>query len=427
MSAPQFASSAKAEKISEESGSLRSRAVWIVADQAVSSLANAGLTFVLARAVSATGYGAFALAFSLYTLMQAVSQAMSGQVLIIRYSAASREVRAGAAAAATGATMIGAVVAGSLLAVAALTLDAPVRSVLLVAAAALPALLVQDMWRTAFVSRGTPSQAFWNDSLWTVLQILGMAWLTLEHVHSPAAYVAVWGLAAVVAALYGVRQAGGRPRLTTTWPWLRDHLDISLPSLGNAVAVLGASQIAFISIATVASVADVGALRAALTLLGPLNIIGFAATAFAVPELVRRRLDRGSLVRSALLLSGVMLTLDACWGVCLLLIPDQLGQALLGTTWTRTREALPGMVAFTCLIGVTTGANAVMRALDRTTYTLYASLLLGPLVLAGSVAGSALDGARGAALGFALAGALVVPPTWLLLRKAVRLGPRRTP
>lgn len=393
-----------------------------MADQAVSSLANAALSIVIARTVSPTEYGAFALAFSIYTFLVAISQALAGQVVMIRYSATEGEVRARAAAAAAGTSVVLGLASAAVLAVVSLGLQMPLRSVLLAVAVLLPALMLQDTWRTVFVSRGTPRQAFTNDLLWTALQVVLIGGLLALSVAQAVWYVLAWGIAALVAAVYGVRQSGAPPRLRAARPFLLNHRDVSLPSFANALAILGATQVAFVLIAAVGSIEAVGALRAAQTLLGPLNIVGFALSAFAVPEIVRHELSRRGLVLAALALSGVLVAVDLAWGAVLLLLPDSVGEQILGETWDLAREALPGLVVFTACIGATVGATAVMRALARANYAFWTSALLGPLVLALSVGGVSAFGVSGAAWGFALAAALVVAPAWWLLVRAVRLG-----
>ncbi|WP_340294898.1 hypothetical protein, partial [Aquipuribacter hungaricus] len=402
--------------------SLGGRAGWILADQAVSSLANAGLSIVVARTVSPTEYGAFALAFSVYTFAVAISQASSGQVVMIRYATATGELRTRVAAAAGGTSVVIGLLSALVMVLASLPLGVPLRDVLLATGVLLPALMLQDTWRTVFVSRGTPRHAFTNDLLWTVLQAVLIAGLLVAGAERAVWYVLAWGLAALVAAVWGARQAGAVPDLRASRRFLVDHRDVAGPSVANAAAILGATQVAFVLMAAVASVETVGAIRAAQTLLGPLNIVGFALSSFAVPEIVRHDLSRRSHVLVALVLSGVMVVVDLVWGGILLLLPRAAGEALLGETWTGAREALPGLVVFTACIGATVGATAVMRALARTTYAFWTSAMLGPLVVLLSVIGAWRYGEAGAAWGLAAAAALVVPPAWWLLLRAARLG-----
>ncbi|WP_380166000.1 hypothetical protein [Jannaschia sp. R86511] len=393
-----------------------------MADQAVSSLANAALSIVVARTVSPTEYGAFALAFSVYTLAVAVSQAVSGQVVMIRYSAATGAERTRVAAAAAGTSVVLGLVSAVLVAAVALPLGLPLNQVLLATGVLLPALMLQDTWRTVFVSRGEPKQAFANDLLWTVLQAVLISVLLLLSVGQAYWYVLAWGASAAVAAAWGVRQARAVPALGATRAFVVDHRDVAVPSVANAVAILGATQVAFVAMAAVASVETVGAIRAAQTLLGPLNIVGFALSSFAVPEIVRHDLSRRGHTVVALVLSGVLVVVDLAWGAVLLLLPDPVGEQLLGETWGAAREALPGLVAFTACIGATVGATAVMRALARASYAFWVSAMLGPLVIVLSVLGAWRYAETGAAWGLATAAALSIVPAWWLLLRAARLG-----
>jgi O-antigen/teichoic acid export membrane protein len=408
----------------DERTGTRSRALWVVADQAVSSLANAGLTIVLARAVSPTDYGAFALAFTIYSLALSVAQSVAGEVVTIRYSGKSRSVHLRASSAAAGGALLVGATCALVTVVVALTSAEPLRAVLLTVGVLLPALVLQDCWRTVFVSRGTPVQAFLNDVTWIALQATGIGVLLVLGVRTVLPFVAVWGGAAIVAALVGILQNRAAPTLRTARQWFTGHREVSVPSLAHSLATMGTTQVAFVLVAVLGSVADVGSLRAAQTLLGPLNIIGFAASSFAVPEIVRRGLGPSGLVRAAAALGLLLVVVDALWGAVLLLLPDRVGVFLLGETWASARSVLPALIVFTCCIGAAVGSGAVMRALNRSNLLVRASVLLGPLIIGLSALGVVTHGATGAAIGFAVAAALVIPVSWLLMMRAIRLGRR---
>jgi O-antigen/teichoic acid export membrane protein len=404
-----------------KSGGLAGRAIWVTLDQAVSSIANAALSLVLASTVSAQQFGTFALAFSVYSFLVGVSQAVGGQILVIRFTAAAPDDRRRAVGLAAGNAVLVGAVAGVLMLAVLAVVDLPAVGVAVCVAVLLPALLLQDAWRTVLVSAGTPKRAFVNDVVWTGLQLVLVVGLLAYDVTAAVWYVLAWGGSAVVAAALGVRQAGQPPVLVGGLAWVREHREIAGNLLAQWVAVLGTTQVAFIVLATIGGVEAVGSLRAAQTLLGPLNLVGMAVTSFAVPELVRARPGRRGLLLAGVALSGLMIVVDAAWGAILLLMPDHVGEALLGETWGSAREALPGLVLFTVAIGATTGPALLFRALDRTQYVFWTSAALGPLILVLSVAGQLLGGVRGAAYGFALAAALVVLPALVLGERAVRL------
>ncbi|RBY87389.1 hypothetical protein [Blastococcus sp. TF02A-26] len=401
---------------------VRNRGMWVIADQAVSSLANAGLTFVIARVVSGEEFGAFALAFSVYSFVIATAQGPCGQVLVIRFAGAARATQMRAAAAAGGVAVAAGAVAGLLTIAAGALVYPSLRGVLIAVGVLLPALVLQDMWRTAFVAQGIPRDAFVNDLLWTVLQAVAVTVLLVAGADRAVPFVLAWAGAALVAALVGARQNGRQPTFGTAARWLGDHRDVSLPSTLNALVILGAVQLAFVLIAALGGVDAVGALRAAQTLLGPLNIVGFAVASFVIPELVRRSPPRPQLIRVGIAVSVVLVVVDALWGTVLLLLPDAAGEALLGETWASARDTLPAMIAFTCLTGASVGATAVMRALNRVSYSVWVNAVLGPLILILSTIGAQTAGAPGAALGFVVAGASVLPLCWFLFARAVALG-----
>ena len=408
-------------------GALGKRAVWIIADQALASLANAGLTIGLARVVSPTEYGAFALAFSVYSLVVAISQAVTGQVLVVRYAAAEPDVRVRAAASGAGSAVTIGLASTVVVVSIALFTGMPVQGALIAAGVVLPMLLLQDFWRTTFVAFGSPKKSFVNDLLWVLLWASAFAVLIGLGADSVVFFIAAWGGCALIAGLFGVRQARTWPRPLTTKRWLIDHRDVGAPSLANTLAILGAMQLAFLLIAALGGVEDVGALRASQTLLGPLNIVGFALSSFAVPEIVRRNLGMRGLLLVAAALGGVMVLGALVWGGILLLLPDAAGEELLGQTWDSAQTTLPGLILNSAAIGATAGATAVMRALNRVRSAFWVSVMLGPLVLICSLVGVQLDGARGAANGFGLAAAIVVIPCWVLLVRDARRGKREVP
>ena len=395
------------------------RALWTIADQAVSSLTNAGVTIFAARAVSASDYGAFALVFSIYTFVQAVSQGLAGQIVIIRYSARDdAERRIGAGHATACAVGLGTAASAGLV-VAALFLAPPISTACLAGAAIFPLILLQDMWRTVLICDRRPRAAFVNDAVWAGVQCGVIAAITLGHHATLVTFILAWGLAGALAAFLGIRQTGVRPVFRGLPAWLRSHRSIATSSSVNAIAVLGASQLTFVLLASFGSIETLGAIRGAQTLLGPLNIIGFAMSAFAVPEIVRRRFDTRGYVLVAVAISGVLVLVDVVWGGVLMALPDTVGAHLLGATWDRADLALPAMTLFTVAIGASVGASSVLKAIERTDLTLHASLVLAPLVVALPVVGVVLAATTGASVGFFVAALLALPFSWWLLARGL--------
>ena len=90
----------------------------------------------------------------------------------------------------------------------------------------LPGLLLQDSWRFAFFALGRGSQAFLNDTVWTVVLIPALVMLRGTGHANVFWFVFAWGAAAAVAAAFGPLQARVVPRLSGAWEWVSRHRDL---------------------------------------------------------------------------------------------------------------------------------------------------------------------------------------------------------
>ena len=76
---------------------------WNVADQIVSSGTNLALSVLVARSLSVDGFGAFAVAFTVYSFLIGASRSLIGQPLVVRFASRSDVVFRSAAQSAAGA------------------------------------------------------------------------------------------------------------------------------------------------------------------------------------------------------------------------------------------------------------------------------------------------------------------------------------
>jgi O-antigen/teichoic acid export membrane protein len=187
---------------------------------------------------------------------------------------------------------------------------------------------------------------------------------------------------------------------------------------------MGANQITMLLIAGLGGPADVGALRAAQTLLGPLMLIGYSLSAFAFPEISRRQLGGRAAIKVAVALSGVMILADLVWGGLLLILPERVGVALLGDTWSTAQEVLPASLLGLVAIGFGFGASTLMIARGFAKEFFWVNALLAPGFLVFGLLGLHLWGAVGAALGLSLAQCVHAPVAWwrvlVLMRREQR-------
>lgn len=391
---------------------LTGRATLNVLDQVVSSATNLGLSVLVARSLSADGFGSFAVAFTIYAFLVGASRAVISQPLVVRYSARGEQAFDAAARSATGAATLLGVVAGAATVACGLLIGGTTGACLVTIGVLLPGLLLQDMWRAVFVAAGKPAGALVNDLVWAVVQFALVGGLLWRGLDSAPAMLAGWGVAALVAALVGGAQFGGHPRVRTSLAWMTQQRGLLGYYAAGFLAVMGANQIAFLLIAGLGSPADVGALRGAQVVLGPLNLLGYSVAAFALAEMARRQLSGRTAIQAALAVSAVMVAADLVWGIALIYLPDSIGISILGDSWSSVREVLPAALLGIAAIGSALGASTLLTARGFAKESFLISLLLAPGFLVLGVGGLQLGGAPGAALGLSLAQCVVAPVFW---------------
>jgi hypothetical protein len=396
-------------------GTLFGRATWTLTDQAVSSLTNVTLSLLIAHFVDARAFAAYAVSFTLYAFLLGGMRALVSQPLAVRFSNhSSGEYREVAGAAVGGALTLGSA-AGVLLVLVGGGLDRDIGGPMIVLALFLPALLAQDAWRAVFIVHGRPASATLNDCAWAIVQLGVVGWMLIAGVDTAPPLIAGWGAAAVVAALIGIAQMRVCPRPVRGVRWLAQQSDLSRFYVPEFLTVVGSFQLTILFVGVVGSLEDVGSLRAALVLLGPLGIIGYSATAFATPELSRRNLDRRHTLNAAVAISAILVVASVLWSAALLALPARLGEQLLGDTWSDARAVLPEMVAWQLASVAACGAYVAMAAKGWARTNFRISAILGPAFLLFGLAGTWLAGATGAATGLAFAQWIVVPIFWVRL------------
>ncbi|WP_369140773.1 hypothetical protein [Modestobacter versicolor] len=410
---------------------LAKRASWNVVDQALSSLSNLALSVLVARSVDSEAFGAFTVSFTVYSVAVLCSRALVSQPLMIRFSAADAGSFRTAAGGSTGAATAVGVLLGLVVLAAGAAIGGGVGTALLVMALLLPGLLLQDAWRMAFFAQRRPELATLLDAVWFVLQFAGVAVFLAIGTDSIVPFVLSWGLAAAVAAAIGAQRGRTAPRLRSALSFVRAHWDLTAWLLFESILLQGAYQGALLLAGAFGTLSDVGSLRGAQVVLGPMTLLSTSAVAFGVPELSRRGyLSARHRNVAAIGLGGVLAVIGVVWGTLMLLLPDAWGEALLGDSWDGVRAVL-----FASLIGqvanlISVGPSCVVHAMGKSVSTFRIHLALSIMLVGFGLGGLFLGGAVGAAWGFTIAYWAVVPFWFLTLhrlgREAERLGTQPT-
>jgi O-Antigen ligase len=391
---------------------LTGRLGWGVADQAMSSLTNFGVSIYVARTLGTVEFGAFSLAFATYLIVLAASRGLATDALAVRYSGVELGQWRRAVASASGTAATVGLIAGAGCVIAGLWFGQSTGAALLGLGLTLPGLLLQDSWRFAFFSAGKGRLAFVNDLVWALALVPAMLIMVVSGRSTVGWFMLAWGGSAGFAAVVGAFQARLVPRPTEAVHWLRQHRDLALRYLGESLSLSSASQIRLYGLAAIAGLAAAGSLRAAELLLGPLNTAIMGIAMMAVPEaavLLRRSLRR--LQPFCLLLSCLGAGGAIVWGMILLLLPDSVGQQILHSAWYPASALLVPVTLAVAGFGFSIGAWAGVRALGAASRSLRAQVIGSVVYLTGAFGGTVVGGAAGAAWGSA-AGTLIGAGVW---------------
>jgi len=270
---------------------LTKRLGWGIADQGLSSITNFAIGIVIVRLLGVRTFGAFSLAFTTYTVALNLSRGLATDPLVIRHSGTEPAAWRRATTEAVGAALVAGMVAG-VVCVSAGTLfrralEPSLGEALVALGVTLPGLLVQDAWRFAFFAAGRAGQAFLNDLVWTLCQLVAFALIISGGITGVAPLVLAWGGAACVAGVVGVLQARVWPRPALVRRWVGRHRELGWRYVLENLSISGEYQLRAYGIGVIADLQAVGSLRAAELLLGPLRVILFGVELVALPDAVR--------------------------------------------------------------------------------------------------------------------------------------------
>jgi O-antigen/teichoic acid export membrane protein len=409
-----------AEPVPPASGGLRGRAAWTLADQALSSLTNFGLAILVARSVSAEAFGAFSIALLTFSFVIGINRATVSDPLMIRFSAAPPEALSHAVRQAAGAALVLGLVGGGLCALIGLLFTGDTRTALVALALALPGLLVQDTWRYGFFAAGRPRAATINDAVWTVVQFGAIGLLMLTGTGSVLLFTLAWGGAALAAGFVGCAQLRTLPDPSQAKRYYDESKHLSIRMGIDYVLNMGAVNLATYMVGAIVGLAGIGGLRAAQTLLGPLQLLFSGLSSFVLPVFSKQVASGGAVRRLAVLTAAVASGVAATWVLILVVLPRSLGESLLGDSWDGARHVMLACGVVSIAVAAAMGASLGLKALSRPDYLLRVTLVQAPLIVGLGAYGAVTDGATGAAIGFAIAQVVGAALSWIVFVAAER-------
>lgn len=383
---------------------------WNLGDQVLSSVTNLALTVIVARTVTGREFGGFALAITLYILIILVVRATCGQPLLLaRAAAGTPAARRRSVEEALGLGVAFGVGASVLGLIAASSTTGALQSAFFPLGVLLLPLVLQDVCRFVAFAEGRPRRAFGNDLLWTVGQAIAMGAVVAAGRASVTTLVWAWGLAGTVASLAALAVTATRPRVPAGLRFFWANRGMCGRFLGEVLITSGAVQLTLLGVAFISGPVDVGALRGAPVLFGPLNLLFAASLTGLLAELAHVAHEGSDQLRRLCgLVSMASLVVSTGYGVVLILLPSAAGRAVLGDTWRLTGRLLVPFAVQYAAIGVCLGQIVGLRALASARRSFGVCFRFTVLFLILGIGGEWRWGAPGAAWGMAIAAVVVI-------------------
>lgn len=379
----------------------------------MSSISNFLLTLAVAQATDATHFGAFSVAYLAYFLGLGLLRGLSLEPLLVSPDLADDESFRNCQRHAAG-VVLGAVVPyAALMAAVGLVLRGTIGGPLLLVAACLPALFLQDTWRYVLLCQQRPAAAVANDALWCCLQLFGFVLLRIHGASGFNSYIMVWGASGAFCAAVGAAQAGLLPKCNRCTSWIRSRRALALPFAGEFLIYSGSGYVALLIIGPVSGLGGLGAFRALLALFGPpqVLVVGLNMAALSEGDRLLKR-SRRRFCTAIVAYSAACGFVGAFWGVMLGALPASVGVRLLGQSWLPARSLLIPTTVFVALWNATAAPAAALKVLHAASQSLkargFVCLLLVVLSLLGAISG----GVRGAVIGFAISQGIGLGVWW---------------
>jgi O-antigen/teichoic acid export membrane protein len=300
--------------------------------------------------------------------------------------------------------------------------DTGLGSSLLVVGALMPLLAVQEVGRFIAFAQAKPSRAIVIDVQWLVLTVAALCAIQLFHEMTLLWMVVGWGGTGALAGLWVFVQQGWPRAHDISLTWLKERWDFSWRSLVAAsssatVALLGAGLVAVVS-----GPLAVAAVRAALLLERPSTTVQMAVATSAGADIARQRPDNAGLLahqRRAMLVSLVVAALN--FGV-LFLIPDALGELVLGDVWHLVTPLLLIIGLRVLVMAGQSGVRAALMGRRQISQVMKIDIAGTVLSIVGFVIGAYLGDAEGAYWGSLVGLTLTVAGWWWALISHLRSG-----
>ncbi len=390
--------------------SARRRLSVITIDQMIAGASNVLIAILAARVLGVASFGLFGIVFLVYAMAVGVTRALVNDPVLVHPLEA--EERLGEV---IGTSILLGIGVAVVVAAAGLGIgmwDPRLGNALVVLALCLPLLVLQDLGRYVGFATQKPSAALVLDVTWLVLLLGAVAALFATGTHMLAWFIAAWGGSGALAGVLLFAQHSARG-VRFGLSWLRYTWSFSWRYLISYTSTQGAALGMSSGVGAIAGARALGGVQGAVLLVRPFMTFQVAAIAASIGEIARSlSIDtqpRRLAVRTSLLATAVAL-LNA---VVLLVLPDRIGEVVLGASWHVAKPLLlPTGVQIVCL-GSLTGVRAGLLGMRAIRKAMVLDVVGTVVVLAAASTGAVIDGAVGALWAVAAGWGLMAVLWWV--------------
>ncbi len=382
----------------------------ITIDQAIAGASNVLIAVLAARLLGVASFGLFGIVFITYTMVMGVSRALVSDPLLVHPVEGDRrkgEVIGTSFMLSIGLTGI-VLLAGAL----ACLWTTSLGYALIVLALAIPLLIMQDLGRYLGFATQKPGSAVVLDVTWLVLLFGAVGILFVTDTRTLPWFIAAWGGSGAAAGLLLFAQHSIRT-VRIGISWLRYTWGFSWRYLISYSSTQGAALAGATGVGAIAGPTALGGVQGAVLLVRPFMTFQVAAIAAGIGEVTRSVDDHAELNRHVARTTALTTGIALLNVVVMLVLPDRLGTAVLGASWSAAQPLLlPTGVQIVCL-GLMTGMRAGMLGRRAIRHVMVIDVATTIVVLVATVSGAVAGGAEGALWAVAVGQAVMVVVWWL--------------
>ncbi|MBJ7289904.1 MAG: hypothetical protein JHC79_13380 [Williamsia sp.] len=367
---------------------------------------------LVGHTLSANGFGAYGIAFVIYTLALTVSRAATSMPFMLLWKDSSRS--RGFETGFFGVSVLLSSFCGLVIACVSIFINGELQAGLLGIAAAIVPLLIQDSFRYYQLKVVGIRVVLAADTIFLASNMALQALVVV--IAPPQALLFImfsWGLSALLSMLVKFR----------VFALIRVNRCVhffTVPAKGpasnltiEAFVTSGSQYTAILLASAFAGLALSGQIRGGQVILGPLVVISQGVLMSVLPRVIELGArDRVRVSRVSMLFGAFLFVCSIVYSGIAFLIPDSIGERVLGGAWSLSLQSLLPLAIAQAFGGLALGATLGFRGLGLTSPTMWLRIALFPIAPIACVGGYFWLGVTGCVWALAVSSAVTCFALW---------------